>query len=233
MSSHPTPRFASRCRPLDTRPVAASLRPAILRWAGFLPVGLLIAAALGGCEIPGAGESEAAELSRAPIHVDSVFPPEEELRRFREDTEEVQELAGGAGSRESLVESLIDALERADTAAVLSLALTRDEFAWLYYPHTMYTSRPYQLSPALVWYHQQNRSSRGLTRLLSRYLGEELHYSETRCPDDGEGFGEGWIWHECTVLGELPTGEQVEERLFGSILEWNGRYKLVSFSNEF
>ena len=223
MNRHLKRACEGRSRHLGIRPLAA----------GLLPVSLFLATGLGGCEMPGAGESEAAELSRAPIPVDSVFPPAEELRRFREGTEEVGELAGGASSRESLVEGLIGALERADTAAVLSLALTRDEFAWLYFPHTIYTTQPYQLSPAFVWYHQQNRSSRGLTRLLSRYAGEELHYSGLRCPDEGEPFGKGRIWHDCTVLGELPTNEQVEERLFGSILEWNGRYKLVSFSNEF
>lgn len=30
-----------------------------------------------------------------------------------------------------------------------------------------------------------------------------------------------------------PNGEELEERLFGSILAVDGVYKLVSFSNEF
>ncbi len=84
----------------------------------------------------------------------------------------------------------------------------------------------------MVWFQQQNRSSRGVTRLLNRYAGEELFYTGFRCPDEGEPWGPGRIWHGCTVLGELPEGDRVEERLFGSILEVVGVYKFVSFSNE-
>lgn len=169
---------------------------------------------------------------RTPVHVDSILPIDEELRRFRAGMEEVEALEGGAPSRNELVERFVLALEEADTLGLASLALNRTEFAWLYYPHTIYTSRPYELAPALVWFQQQNRSSRGFGRLLGRYGGRALHYTGYACPDDGEAFGEGRIWHGCTVHGATAEGDRVEERLFGSILELNGRYKLVSFSNE-
>lgn len=197
---------------------------------------LTLALAGAGCDgernDAGPPSASAAEV-RTPVHVDSILPMEEEIRRFRADLPPATGLAGGTGSQEELVDAVVAALEAADTTALASLALTPSEFAWIYFPHTIYTSPPYELSPALVWFHQQNRSSRGLARLLRRYSGETLFATGHRCPDEGEAFGEGWIWHGCAVLGELPTGESVEERLFGSILEWEGRYKLVSFSNEF
>jgi len=170
--------------------------------------------------------------ARTPVHVDSIFPIEEEIRRFREGMTPVSAFTGGETSKEALVDALLRRLEAADTTGVAELAMTRTEFAFLYYPHTMYTRPPYELSPALVWFQQQNRSSRGLSRLLQAYAGKTLHDTGFRCPDEGEAFGEGRIWHGCTVLGVVPTGESVEERLFGSILELDGRYKLVSFSNE-
>lgn len=194
---------------------------------------LLLAGA--GCEgereDAGTPSASASEV-RTPVRVDSILPMEEEIRRFRADLPVSTGLTGGAESREELVDDFIAALESADTTGLASLTLTPSEFAWLYFPHTIYTAPPYELSPTLVWFQQQNRSSRGLARLLRRYSGETLHATGHRCPDEGSAFGDGWIWHGCTVLGELPTGESVEERLFGSILEWEGRYKLVSFSNE-
>ncbi len=207
-------------------------RPALLAWA-LLLAGLAGTLALSGCETDreGAGTPEAA--ARTPVHVDSTFPIEEEIRRFRVGMTPVHDLAsGGMPSREALVEALLRRLEAADTVGVASLALTRTEFAYLYYPYTIYTAPPYELSPALVWFQLQNRSSRGVGRLLQRYAGETLHDTGHRCPDEGEPWGEGHIWHGCTVLGELPTGEGVEERLFGSILRVGDRYKFVSFSNE-
>lgn len=174
----------------------------------------------------------AAAEARTPSHVDSVFPIEEEMRRFRVGMTPVAALDGGAESREALVDALLRRLEAADTTGVAELAMTRTEFAYLYYPHTMYTSPPYELSPGLVWFQLQNQSSRGLARLLTTYAGKELHDTGFRCPDEGEVFGEGRIWHGCTVVGVVPTGESVEERLFGSILEVNGRFKFAGFANE-
>jgi hypothetical protein len=177
-------------------------------------------------------ELRAAVATHQPIHVDSVFPMDEEIRRFREGLVEPAGFTGGATSRDGLVETFIRSLEAADTLTVASLAVDQAEFAWFYFPHSIYTAPPYELPPALVWFQSQNRSSRGLTRLLRTYAGKTLYTTGYRCPDDGEAWGEGWIWHGCTVLGEIPTGERVEERLFGSILEVDGRFKFVSFSNE-
>jgi len=203
----------------------------IRRTLVLLP-GLLLTLALAACDqgmADGVGSSEARPYDGV---IDSIFPIEEEIRRFREGMAEVSELRSGHSSREALVDGFLAALTAADTVGVLGLALTREEFAWLYYPHTMYTSPPYELSPALVWFQQQNRSSVGLQRLLRRYAGQPLHTTGFNCPDEGEAFGEGRIWHGCRVTGQLPTGESVSEQLFGSILEVGGRYKFVSWSNE-
>ena len=199
--------------------------------AAVLSLGLLGAACDGRSSAQVDG-SPLAERDRQPVHVDSVFPIDEEIRRFRVGLTEATELTEGASSPEGLADLFIQRLAAGDTLGLASLALSREEFAWLYYPHTMYTTPPYELSPALVWFQLQNRSSRGLNRALQRYAGEELHYTGIRCPDEGEAFGEGWIRHGCAVLGRLPDDTEVEERLFGSILELSGRYKLVGFSNE-
>lgn len=165
--------------------------------------------------------------------VDSIFPIEEELRRFRMGLTPTQSLEGGAPDPQTLVTTFLRAVEAADTLQVAELAVNRSEFAWLYYPYTHYTQPPYELSPALVWFQLQNRSSRGLSRLLQRYAGQTLFDTGLECPNEGEAWGEGWIWHDCRVRGRIPSGGEVEERLFGSILSVAGRAKFVSFANEF
>jgi hypothetical protein len=168
-----------------------------------------------------------------PSHVDSILPAGESLRRFREGLEEATGLSGGSASRAELVDRFIQALVAADTTALASLAIDRAEFAWLYYPHSIYVAPPYELPPDVVWLQHQNYSSRGLRRLLEQYGGKTLHYTGHRCtPEEGESLGRGRQWAECLVLGELPTGEKSEERLFAGILEIGGRFKLLSFGNE-
>jgi hypothetical protein len=201
---------------------------------------LLLVPACGGEGTTGASGSVPEADARTPVHVDSIFPIEEDIRRFREGMTPVDGFDGGPASMEALVDAFLRRLEAGDVEGVAALAMSRTEFAYLYYPHTIYTAPPYELSPALVWFQQQNRSSRGLSRVLQRYAGKPLLDTGFQCPDKGEAFGPGRIWHGCTVLGLVSeeTAEPgaatgaVEERLFGSILEIGGRYRFVSFSNE-
>ena len=66
--------------------------------------------------------------------MDSLLPPEEALRRFREGLPVVAGLAGGAPSRDSLVRLFVGAVGRRDAALVNRLIVSRAEFAHLYYP---------------------------------------------------------------------------------------------------
>lgn len=167
-----------------------------------------------------------------PVHVDSTFPIEEEIRRFREGLETVETLAGGAPSVESLVQRFVDAVERADTAALAPLVLSRAEFAYLYYPHTRFARKPYALSPALLWFQIQNRSSRGVTRLLRRYAGNPVGYRGHQCNRAAEPLGEGSVRSGCVLHLEREGAAPAEFRLFGPIVEHAGRFKFLSYANE-
>ena len=224
LQSHARSRSAALC---TRSPLARIGLPSLLF---FVMVALLTI----GCEpaVSDHAPSVAGDVRPQPIHVDSTFPIQEEIRRFREGMPEPAGLEGGAATADELVETFIRRLEAGDTLGVAALALGPAEFGWLYYPHTIYVERPYELPPSLVWFQLQNRSSRGMARLLRAYAGRSLHYTGYQCPDEGESFGPGRIWNGCTVRGRLPSGETVEERLFGSVLAVDGRYKFVSFANE-
>jgi hypothetical protein len=169
-----------------------------------------------------------------PVHIDSIFPIEESLRRFRTTSgPEPGGLAGGAPTRDALVARFVDALAVSDTAALVDMLLTREEFAWLYYPHTRYAKRPYELAPEILWMQFQNGSSRGLGRLLDRLGGTRMVGLEHRC--DGAPLIEGpnRTWERCTLRIDPPQGEPAHISLFGSILERDGIFKFVSYSNDF
>lgn len=161
--------------------------------------------------------------------VDSVHPIEEEIRRFaRTAGEPATRLEGGAATREELVASFVAALEEADTAALAGSLITRSEFIHLYFPHSVYTKPPYQLDPAIVWFQMMNHTSRGITRTLKRFAGRPLRYLGHDCPAPPLVEGPNRIWEHCTVrLG--PPGEEASLRLFGPILERDGRLKFVTY----
>jgi hypothetical protein len=205
---------------------------ALLR--GSVPLLVSALLALGACTGAESGEAEpfdAEEYVAAGNVIDSTFTMDEEMRRFRVGMAEVWELSGGAGSKEELVDTFLRTVERADTAAVAALAINREEFAWLYFPYSINAAPPYELAPGLVWMQIQQASSEGLRKALGVHGGKSLYDTGVECPDVGSPAGEGRIWDDCVVLGRLPSGEDVEEQLFGSILEVGGRYKFVSFAN--
>ena len=199
--------------------------------AMLLTLGLLFAAACdpGTSDESGQGIAEA----RTPTVVDSIFPVEEEIRRFLETLPtEVTELSGGEPDRDALVERFVRSLEAADTTDLARMAMTRGEFGYLYYPSSRYTERPYRLSPALAWYQNQNVGGRGFTRLLRRYAGEDMEFVSYNCPEEPEIEGDNRFWHRCSIR-HLFEGEPVDIQLFGSIWERGGHYKLVGYANAF
>jgi hypothetical protein len=166
--------------------------------------------------------------------IDSILPVKEELRRFRlasgsnDAGATVTVLSGGAGSREALVRRFIAALSANDSSALRKMLLTAREFADLVYPESPYTHPPYRQSPALVWNQIRNPSSSGLTRLLRRIGGTRLEYVNHSC-DHPERQGRNVIWADCTVR----LADTTPKRLFGSIIERDGRFKFVSYTNDF
>jgi hypothetical protein len=184
-----------------------------------------------GCE-PSHANTEAEPEPRTATVVDSIFPIEEELRRFRATlAEHPDRLADTEPTRDALVSRFVAALENTDTAEFRRMALTRPEFAYLYYPTTQFAAPPYELSPALVWYRLESYSSRGLVRALDRFGGRPLHVSGHACEATPLVQGENRIWHGCVLQARDAAGREVSLSLFGPILEREGRFKLLSYAN--
>jgi hypothetical protein len=199
---------------------------------------LLLGLSLGGCQLAdgaGARTEEGAETDREaqprPTVVDSIRPLEEEVARFRAALPEHPErLSGGEASLEALVDALVAGVNRGDQPALAALAVTRSEFAYFHYPYTHYTRPPYELAPALVWYRLGNRSGKGMARLLATFEHTPLEVGSLSC-EDPKPAGAARL-HDCSVTVRDADGDWVQVQLFGSVLERDGRYKLLSFAND-
>ncbi|HET7230388.1 MAG TPA: hypothetical protein VFJ16_10330 [Longimicrobium sp.] len=177
----------------------------------------------------------AAVAPAAPVpgsHVDSILSPEEEIRRFREGLAEPAALTGGERSREALVRAFTRAVERADTAAVRRMIVSRAEFAYLYYPSTEFTHSPRRMAPALLWFLTLQESEKGIGRLFQRRGGQSMGYVSTRCDPRPRAEGRNRLWDRCRVTLR-HDGEAKSERLFGTIIERDGEFKFLSYKNEF
>ena len=169
-------------------------------------------------------------MAPTPQHVDSAIPIDEALRRFRRDLPAEKALRGGFRSREALVREFVRALEVRDTAALRRMVLKPGEFAWLYYPTSPLSRPPYELSPALMWFQLQGESEKGATRLFADRAGHALRYAGHTCaPARVEGRNR--IHSSCELRRVTAARDTVAERLFGLVVERDGRYKFVSYAN--
>jgi len=164
--------------------------------------------------------------------IDSILPMPEYLRRFRQDLMEPVRLTGGAASRDELARGFLAAVSTRDTAAFAKLAVTRSEFAWLVFPDHRYHNPPYQLDPAIFWIQLTAGSATGLHRTLGRYGGTRLSLIGLACDRDTLQTTSRRlrVWSGCRL--RYRAGDTVETRaLFGSVVERDGRLKILSFAN--
>ena len=191
-------------------------------------------AALAGALLAACGAAPAppaADTAPAGV-VDSTFAPEESLRRFRAGLSEPAALSGGAASREALVRGFVAALARRDTAAVVAMHLTRAEFAWLYYPHAPLSRPGRYLDPQTTWLLLRLESEKGLTRLMQRLGGTGAAFAALHCEPEPTLQGPNRLWEQCRAqLRGAPAGFRAQ-RLFGTIVERDGRFKFVSYKTD-
>jgi hypothetical protein len=83
-----------------------------------------------------------------------------------------------------------------------------------------------------MWFMLEGNSSRGLERLLLKRSGGSLRYAGHRCEGGPSRQGTNVVWGPCLLLRRLESGDTVAERLFGQIVERNGKYKFVSYANK-
>ena len=165
--------------------------------------------------------------------VDSILPVEEEIRRFKvaHHTVPAGELANASASREALIARFIAALERSDTAALHALSLSDAEFIDLYYPTSIYSHPPYRQSPEITYLLLRQHGHKGLRRVVERFGGSPVGFQGYNCGAEPRSEGRNRFWDGCTV-GSSRREEPVPARLFGSIIERDGRFKFVTYAND-
>lgn len=169
------------------------------------------------------------------IVVDSAIAPEEALRRFRVGIDSVARLdSSAAPSRDALLRRFTSAVAARDTATLRRLAISPAEFAWLYYPSTQYLRPPYATAPDILWQLMHARSESGRRRLVARVGGAPIRLVRYSCEPQPKVEGDNLLFEQCSVSYERAATDSVEQRrLFGSIIARDGRYKFVSYANDF
>lgn len=191
------------------------------------------ACALGEAPAQDAPATEAPSTEAPTPVVDSVFPMDVMLTRFRADIPEVRTMTSGANDRDALVARVVRALQEADTSAFEPMTVKLTEWAWLYFPTSAQARPPYELPPGMAWLQVQQGNRVGVLRALERFGGQRLDYRGYTCAPEPTVEGENRLWVGCLVTVGRDGEEPVRIRLFSAILERNGRFAVLSFANDF
>lgn len=210
-----------------TRHQRSAMRPLLLALAAGL------VAACSKPASPATAVNDSTPWRKPGDKIDSIFPMEEYLRRFRIGLDTPTALAGGADSREAVARDFLAAVQQQDTSAIRDLLLSRAEFAWLIFPDHKYAAPPYELDPAIFWGQMASENAKGVGRLFRRFGGKTLTFQSLECTRDTLQMrrGPATLWGPC-ITRYRADDSTVTLRIFGTIVERDGRFKLLSAAND-
>lgn len=165
--------------------------------------------------------------------VDSALGPAEALRRFRVGVAQVDHFEGGAPSLDSLVALFAAGALGSDRIALEKLAVTRAEYAWIIFPLLPLGAPPYSQPPDVAWMLQQSESASGLTRLLDQKRHGVIRIRGYQCAGKPLTYALMRAFQHCVVHRVDERGATKDARLFGAVVEYRGRFKILSFANDF
>jgi hypothetical protein len=137
-------------------------------------------------------------------------------------------LANAASSPEALARSFLDALAAGDVVAMKRLRITKKEFCWYVWPELPASQLP-NVDCDFVWSQATLNSLAGLDEVLHAYAGRRLELVSLRFAAGDEAHASYVVHGDTRVTLRDEAGEVRELKLFGSMLELDGRYKLFSF----
>jgi hypothetical protein len=128
---------------------------------------------------------------------------------------------------EALATRFLDALSRDDLEAIKAMRLTEQEFCAYVFPELPSSKLP-NVECDFVWSQATLNSMAGMTRMQKAHGGRRYQLVSVRFAAV-EKYGSYRVHKEPVVTVRDEFGATIEARLFGSILELDGQYKLFSF----
>jgi len=136
-------------------------------------------------------------------------------------------LANAEPSPEALARRFLDDLARSDVDAMKHLRISKEEFCTYVFPELPASKTP-NVECDWVWNQATLKSMSGMARTLERHRGMRYELVAVRFATT-EDYASYRVLKNPVVTVRDETGATEEIRLFGSLLELDGQYKLFSF----
>ena len=139
-------------------------------------------------------------------------------------------LTNGSRSMEELVHKTLEALYRNEEGALASLALTEEEYRKLIWPALPLSKiEQWQKQYDFVWGEVHTKSSYGLRVIVQKYGSQQFEYRSLRVAGGTAPYTDCMVHQDVRIAVRDSSGSEQELKLFGSILEMNNQFKIMSF----
>jgi hypothetical protein len=138
-------------------------------------------------------------------------------------------LEHGAPSADALARDVLEALAGRDLVRLRELSVSEGEFRAVVWPE-LPAARPERNLPVdYVWGDLRGKSEAGLRRIVTASGGRGYALVRLRYAGGTTPYCSYLIHREASVTVRDADGREETLRLFGSILERNGRFKVFSY----
>lgn len=131
-------------------------------------------------------------------------------------------------SKDAVVEAFLRALAARDRPALEALALSEPEFRKHIWPALPASADNVGMPLDYAWRDTAQKNAGHLAQLLAEYGGREYRLLAVTFAGDTTDYGAYRVHRETTLDLRSPNGP-VTLRLFGSLVESGGRWKIYSF----
>ena len=132
-------------------------------------------------------------------------------------------------SAEALAQTVLEALAKRDDQTLKNLVLTKDEFCNYVWPE-LPSSKINNLTCDWVWRSFKPNDISGRKQILSVYGGKPYNLIRLRYAKGTTEYKSFKVHEDArVVVQDSGGGKEQELKLFGSILEYDGQFKLFSY----
>jgi hypothetical protein len=138
-------------------------------------------------------------------------------------------LPNASDSPEALARAVLTAIEARDADALRALALNKDEFTEHVWPELPAARPERNLSPSFVWGDLNQKSGIMLRDTLAAHGGKKYEFIGIRFLGETTDYNSYRVRRESELTVKDGDGNERSIRVFGSMIEMGGRYKVFSY----
>jgi hypothetical protein len=133
-------------------------------------------------------------------------------------------------SADALAGEVLAALERRDAPRLHELALNEDEFRVVIWPELPAARPERNLTADYVWGDLQSKSRVGFQAILAEYGGRRLQFVRLEYQGETSQHRTFLVRRDAVVVAREGSGHEQRLRLFGSVVERGGAFKVFSYN---